>query len=146
MNKYQTQAKIYAIRSHQTDAVYIGGTLDTLPKRLFGQKQEYVRYLQGKHPYTTNCDLLKYDDHYIELIENYPCNDRNELNKRIGQLIRDTEKCVNKKIGGRTTTEYQIDNVEKFNQTHECECGGKYKIKYKARHEKSKKHQKYLEA
>jgi hypothetical protein len=30
-------------------------------------------------------------------------------------------------------------------QSHDCECGGKYKMKHRAEHNNSKKHKKYLE-
>jgi hypothetical protein len=43
----------------------------------------------------------KYDDVRIELIEEFPCENKMELNKREGHYIR-TLDCVNKVIPGRT--------------------------------------------
>jgi hypothetical protein len=39
----------------------------------------------------------KYDDVRIELIEEFPCENKMELNKREGHYIR-TLECVNKRI------------------------------------------------
>ena len=58
---------------------------------------------------------MKYDDAYIELIEECPCNDKNELNRREGQMIREMN-CVNKRIEGRTGKEYREDNKEYIKQ------------------------------
>jgi hypothetical protein len=99
--------KIYAIRSHQTAQVYVGSTIQPLSVRL------------GKHRLPSNSTssraIMRFPDAYIELIENYPCADKNELNRREGEFIR-TMDCVNKIIAGRTPAEYRADNKERLNQ------------------------------
>jgi hypothetical protein len=55
----------------------------------------------------------KYDDVRIELIEEFPCENKMELNKREGHYIR-TLECVNKLVAGRTKKEWREDNKEKF--------------------------------
>ena len=40
--------------------------------------------------------------------------------------------------------EYRENNKEKLNEKHECECGGKFTIKHKSTHEKSKRHCEYI--
>jgi hypothetical protein len=40
-------------------------------------------------------------DAYIELIEEYPCENREQLNKQEGGVIRQRE-CVNRRIAGRS--------------------------------------------
>lgn len=104
--KYQ-DSKIYALRSYQTDKVYIGSTYNTLAKRFGSHKSDF------KNPknYITSHEILKYEDCYIELVEDFPCNSKNELNRREGQVIRETN-CVNKFISGRTHREYCNDNPE----------------------------------
>jgi hypothetical protein len=97
--------KIYCIRSHQTDKIYIGSTTQTLAQRF------------GKHK-ALNCssrEIMKFEDCYIELLENYTCTDKNELNRREGELIR-LHDCINKNIAGRTSTEYYLDNKEQINE------------------------------
>ena len=53
------------------------------------------------------------------LIENYPCNSRDELTAREGQIIRKYKhdcECVNMFIAGRTGKEYKLDNKEQIKQ------------------------------
>ena len=89
------KGKIYSIRSNQTGKVYIGSTYNELPKRLHQHRKEYKCYLRGKKSYITSYEIIKYDDHYIELVENYSCKDRNELMRREGEIMRSMD-CVNK--------------------------------------------------
>jgi hypothetical protein len=114
MPDYQ-QGKIYCIRSHQTDEIYIGSTTQPLSKRMVNHRTNYGAWKEGRRHYMTSYGLLEYDDCYIELIEEYPCNSRMELERREGQLIREMD-CVNKKIAGRTKKEYQEDNKEKISE------------------------------
>jgi post-segregation antitoxin (ccd killing protein) len=106
--------KIYSIRSHQTDDVYVGSTTQPLSKRLSKHRQEFNRWKnENKNKkYYSSFEILKYDDAYIELIEAYPCNSKEELEKREGEIIRATENCVNKNIAGRTQKQYRADNKE----------------------------------
>jgi hypothetical protein len=109
-----SKSKIYAIRSHQTDECYIGSTCQNLAVRLGGHKRTYKSWKNGKNPFISSFILLdKYNDCYIELIEEFECKNKEELNRREGQVIRQTENCVNKNIAGRTDKQYQIDNCEK---------------------------------
>ena len=56
---------------------------------------------------------LGVDNYYIELIENCSCNNREELTKREGEIIREYKPDLNKHIAGRTLSEYKEDNREK---------------------------------
>ena len=65
---------------------------------------------------------------YIELLENHPCNSKEELLKREGELIRQMrDVCVNKVIAGRSKQEYESDNIEKLKQ---------YRKEYRNKHKK----------
>ena len=123
--------KIYAIRSHQTDNVYIGSTCDALYKRLYAHRGFKKKFDAGVGNYTTSFDILSYEDHYIELIENCPCDSKIELLRREGQVIRDTENCVNKNIAGRTQAEYYRDNAEQIKEYYKANSG-RLKEYYKA--------------
>jgi hypothetical protein len=101
-NRY-ANGKIYCLRSHQTDDIYIGSSTQLLYKRLYQHKKEKYN------------DLAKYDDVYIELIEEYPCNNKMELFKKEGEHIRAND-CVNKFIAGRTAKEWYIDNRDEILQ------------------------------
>ena len=113
-DKYQN-AKIYSIRSHQTDKVYIGSTCSPLAKRLYEHRKKYERYKSEKYDYVTSFEILKFDDHYIELVEEYPCQNKFQLHRREGQTIREVD-CVNKVIAGRTQVEYRHDNKDKIKE------------------------------
>ena len=70
-NKYQ-RGKIYKVASNKTEDIYIGSTCETLSRRLSQHRQDYKKYLKGKHDYITCWEVLKTDDYFIVLIENYP--------------------------------------------------------------------------
>lgn len=107
-----SKGKIYYLRSHQTDEIYIGSTTQSLAMRKGGHKGDYKRYLNGTKHFMTSFNITKYDDCYIELIEEYACENKQQLDKKEGQYIRDID-CVNKYIAGRTPKEYSIDTKEK---------------------------------
>ena len=114
VNERYQRGKIYCLRSHQTDLVYIGSTVQSLSKRIGGHRDKYKGWLKGTSNYVTSFEIIKYDDHYIELVENYPCKTKAELERCEGQIMRDTENCCNKVIVGRTGVEYRQDNKEKI--------------------------------
>lgn len=110
-NRYH-RGKIYAIRSHQTPDIYIGSTCNTLTKRL----SEHKSYYKKNNRYYTSFEILKYPDYYIELIEEFKCENKMELTRREGEIIRATENCVNKVVAGRTINEWREENKEDIAQ------------------------------
>ena len=172
MPNYQN-GKIYCIRSHQTDDIYIGSTTQKLCVRMAGHRKDYKRFINNKTHYYTSFDLCKYDDAYIELLEEYKCNNKEELEKREGEIIRSMD-CINKLVVGRTKQEYDKEyykinkkklkeyqktyklNPENMKKIKECKkeynkikitcCCGSIILKcQKLRHEKSQKHIKLME-
>ena len=111
--------KIYAIRSHQTDKIYIGSTITTLVRRLSRHKTDYKNWKNGCPHYMTSYELMKYDDMYIELLELYPCNNRLELCRREGELIREKD-CVNMIVAGRDKNEYMREYWVKNKDKIKC--------------------------
>ena len=110
-NKYNN-GKIYTIRSYKTDKFYIGSTIQPLYKRFNEHKTD-------KNCNMTSKIIIEYGDAYIELLENFSCNNKEELNKREGELIRlHKDNIVNKYINGRTKEEWYNDNKDKFKQQH----------------------------
>lgn len=104
--------KIYSIRSHQTNMIYIGSTTQTLAQRLTKHMSGYKAYLVNGKRYTSSYEIIKYGDSYIELVEVFPCSNKMELCKREGQFIRTTENTTNRRIEGRTKQEYRTDNAD----------------------------------
>ena len=113
-----SRGKIYIIRSYQTDQVYIGSTIQPLSNRMVTHRGMYKSYKLGGTNYTSSFEVIQFYDAYIELVENYPCNSNEELHRREGQLIRETENCCNKNIAGRTKEEYYgvPENKEKMKE------------------------------
>ena len=117
--KKQTEKRqtgyVYAVRSYQTDDIYIGSTLGTLRQRLYKHKNDLKQYNKGKYNYVTSYEIVKYDDAFIEMVEKYDNVNRMELHKYEGETIRST-KCVNKRIAGQTIKEYQLINKDKIKE------------------------------
>ena len=147
--------KIYSIRSHQTDLIYIGSTTETrLSARLSKHKAQYNFYNNNKGHYYTSYEILKFDDAYIELLEEVENVTKNELQRLEGEHIRQN-KCVNKFIAGQTRKEHYINNKDKYSEKHKeyykankdkintksnqiyiCSCNKSLSIGNKARHDK----------
>ena len=111
--------KIYTIRSHQTNKYYIGSTNQlTLAQRLGKHRSNYKEYLtNNNNSYISSFEILQHTDHYIELLELYPCNTKAELYRREGELIRQFKSdLVNIVINGRTAAEYRVDNKEQISE------------------------------
>ena len=105
MRNYQN-GKIYAVRSRsRPDLVYVGSTVSPLSERMGRHR--------GPNNDCTSKQIVDIGDAYIELIELYPCNSKEELNRREGHFQRSMD-CVNKVIAGRTIAEYREDNKEAF--------------------------------
>ena len=131
INKFNL-SKIYVIKSPQTDLYYIGSTTYPLCDRFTKHKSCYKRYLKGTCPFVTSFKIIEHDDAYIELLEDVNCENRNQLEKRESELIKEHKtQCVNKFIPCRTRKEwiqvnsdkikqydkqYRIDNTDKIKQ------------------------------
>lgn len=110
MPNYQN-GKIYAIKSYQTEKKYIGSTTQQLCVRLGKHRTDF------KDNKGTAKNILQYDDYYIELIENYACNNKEELEKRERFYIQENiNNCVNVRLPTRTQIEYIEDNKEKIKE------------------------------
>ena len=135
VNKYQN-GKIYAIRSFQTDKIYIGSTTSPLHKRYWGHLSPfrfYQRFCEDDCVtvyYMTSFEILKYADNYIELIEYFPCNTMYELHKREGEIMRDNiNLIVNKNIPTENEKLHRRDN-----SWFTCVCGNTMQRSYHQRH------------
>ena len=110
MVNYQ-EGKIYTLRSHQTELVYVGSTCTPLPKRFYKHKQDYNGWMKEYRPYISSYEVLQFEDCYIELHEACPCQNKAELERREGEIVREID-CVNKRIPGRKQPEYYEANKE----------------------------------
>jgi hypothetical protein len=107
MPDYQ-KAKIYRIISPSKNLVYYGSTTQTLSQRLTDHLKKKKYNKGGQY---TSYLVLDCEDYKIELVEEYPCNNKEQLFKKEGEYIKANE-CVNKYIAGRTDKEWRDDNRE----------------------------------
>ena len=163
--------KIEALNGEEND-IYIGSTTKTtLAERMARHRSQYKAWKNEKASYTSSFKLFdKYgiENCRIYLIQNFPCNSKDELNAREGHYIK-TIKCVNCNIAGQTRNEYR----KKYNEVHqehfkvynkdyhdkhkdkknetnklnkfECECGSICRVSDKSKHLKTGLHKKYIE-
>ena len=115
MNRYQN-GKVYKIIAPD-DTFYVGSTIQSLNERFGGHKYSFKSVKSGKNIRGTAVFELfeKYGVEVcrIELIEEYPCDSKRDLERREGEIIKNT-KCINKVVAGRTSEEYRLDNSEKL--------------------------------
>ena len=149
--------KIYRIICEETGRQYIGSTCSTLTKRLSGHKRRKT------------CSCKDFINPKIILIEDYPCERKDQLLMRERYWMENLE-CVNirrsiiseeerkinhqnkyirrKDIIGERSKQRYIDNKEKINNHAKekitCECGTIVCRRHISTHKKSKKHQKLL--
>ena len=175
-NRY-TNGSIYKVVDKGYNKCYIGSTCESLSQRMTRHRASYNHYLQDTtRPRNTIYDMFDefgVENCEIKLIEYCSCNNRDELRRREGILIKDTD-CVNKRIEGRTRPEYREDNkqhkqqymknynIEKKEEISEnkkqyrrmnkdyneeileCDCGAFVSRQWLQRHQKSSLHQRYL--
>ena len=72
----------------QTNLVYIGSTVQSLEERFRCHKKDFKNYTNGTYHYVSSYEIIKHDDAYIELIEDFPCASRRELFAREGAILR----------------------------------------------------------
>jgi len=166
MNKYRLYSKIYVVKSPNTDKVYVGSTV-----------QIYLSNRMTKHrtkvEKVSSSEVVDAGDSYIELLEKFPCECKEELKWRerywIEKLRSEDVNVVNKIRPTRTLEEkkacqdainaqtkivearkiYRETHREQIrahkNTKHMCECGIEYTQANKNRHLATKPHQKFLE-
>ena len=105
---------MYCIKSDSTpNLIYIGSTIQPLSIRFRAHKTSYKRWKNSTYNYTSSYEIIKFEDCYIQLIEDYPCDSKKDLCKREGEYIRNMTT-VNQTIPGRTNKQYKKDNKEQI--------------------------------
>jgi hypothetical protein len=148
--------KIYKIYSPGNPSLtYVGSTIQPLSVRFGGHKREYKRYKKGKCNYTTSFKIFdESDDYKIELIENVPCDSKEQLLRAEGKYIKEMN-CVNKRKSWRSEednkkyqrqyhrqyNQLQKEKIkERINKPYTCVCGRMINSKEKPRHSRTKIH------
>ena len=90
-----SQGKIYKIVCNKTGLIYIGSTYRSLEERLKEHVDNCKKYLDKKSNHLiSSIYVIYYNNYTIELIENYPCLNRKELEKKEFYYISNSD-CVN---------------------------------------------------
>ena len=151
MSMNYKNSKIYRIWSPQGDKVYIGSTTkELLCQRMTAHRKEYRKWKKTNIQCVTSYLLFEeygIENCFIELLEAKECNSKDELNQLEGKYIRELT-CVNKRVEGRTRKQYREDHKEEI-KSHKykslnCACGSMYSHCHLARHERTQKHQAYI--
>jgi hypothetical protein len=103
--------RIYRLVCNKTGKQYIGSTTQSLTKRKSIHKAGYNAWKANKRHYMTSYDIIDGQDYDIILVEDYPCQSKEQLHSRERHWIENTE-CVNKRIPTRTQKESNEDNKE----------------------------------
>ena len=150
--------KIYYIYSpsHPDVGFYFGSSKLTTKRRFSKHKSDYKRWLAGKSGYCASFKILEFGDAVIVKLEDFPCNNENELKLREKATIKcNRPRCVNINNPAPTAEErktktqatkqawYQshAQEIQAYNQIYViCECGQRVNKASKARHMRSQKH------
>jgi len=108
-----SNGKIYRLVCNVSGKQYIGSTTQPLSKRKNKHKTDFNHYKKGQFNYITSFMIIEGGNYDIFLIENYPCQSKEQLHARERHFIETTE-CVNKYIPTRTKQEWTKDNEEKI--------------------------------
>jgi len=139
-----SQGKIYKVIC-ESGKVYIGSTVQCLKQRLISHTTP-----------SNKCETKHFINPKIELIENFPCETKQELWWKEREWFDKTD-CVNKMRPIATSEEkkrkekrrkYYEKNreiiKEKQNEKFNCDCGGKFTRQNKSTHLKRKIHIDYV--
>ena len=105
MPDYQ-KTKIYQIWSPNSEKVYVGATTQSLSMRM-------VEHRKPSSSTSSSKIIIDLGDAKIELLQQFPCDNKMESDKKEGEYIRKLD-CVNKTIIGRTGKEWREDNKDKL--------------------------------
>jgi len=109
-----SNGKIYKIISENSEKYYIGSTTQPLSKRFSDHKSNYKMFQNGKYDNCSSFNVVKEENCKIILIEEYPCENKNQLESRERYWIEQFKNnIVNKVIPTRTDKEYYNDNKDK---------------------------------
>ena len=150
MSKYQFGV-IYKITNTKNSEVYVGSTTMDIEIRLVKHKCDAKKrpHISKFYTYMNEQGIDEFD---IEVVEEFPCNSKKELEKREGEIIREIGT-LNSRIAGRTNQEYRNEfkdylrefareNKKKWrmdNREHYLEKEKGYKKKYREKYKEQLK-------
>ena len=140
-----SHAKVYKIYSPSRPdiGIYIGSTVQALSARMATHRGLYRHWKSGNTNFTSSFPILEVGDALIVLLEDVPCQRKEQLLARERFWIETTE-CVNRVIPQRTLAEWYVANREvltaRKSEVVTCECGCRVRRDHLRRHRKTSKH------
>ena len=86
--------KIYKITNPNNPKWYIGSTILTLEKRMIQHQRAKKSFDKGNKSARQLASFELLEGGNIELIKDFPCQSRRELQKAEGQMIRDNKESI----------------------------------------------------
>jgi len=111
-----SKSKIYKIVptcEYEEGDEYYGSTTRPLSERMNEHRRNH-KYKETGCYWSTQILFDKYgiENCKIELFEEYSCSNKEQLVKREGEIMR-ANKCINKRVEGRTSQEWELANWDK---------------------------------
>ncbi len=135
------KSKIYQIKNVLNDDIYVGSTTEALATRMTKHRYEAKRNQCTLHKTMRELGTKAF---FIELIEEYPCANKQELNAREGHFIKQ-RGTLNDKVAGRSPSEYYNDvrpqklaYAAQYRASHDRKA---YDAEYREAHREKKKEQ-----
>ena len=116
--KSYDNGRIYCIRNSVSDDIYVGSTTQPLSKRMQKHRSSMTSERDGNMLIYQKMREIGKQHFYIELYEEYPCENIEQLRKREGEIIRELKPSLNKRIEDRTIQEWKQDNKQKIQEWH----------------------------
>ena len=160
-----SKGKIYKITNDYNDHIYIGSTCDTLAKNFSKHKSQCGSQDRSHYPLYKLINDIGFERFRIQLICDYPCEDKYQLCQKTSEYIRQYENTLNlhgedhkekrKTQKEQNKTEIQIkvkaDLEQRINRQKDkkpsilCACGCEILKRCLKTHQTSKKHIEFME-
>lgn len=140
--------KIYVVRNRCSDKVYVGSTTQPLHKRMASHRHPTCDTRTYHMELSVKMRELGVDNFYIELVEEYPCNNLLELRARENYYIIKFDS-INNGYNNRAEepkrSQAQQLRQKKWNHSSgQCICGYKYTKPNRSAHMQSNRHKNAL--
>ena len=108
-------AKVYQILNTVNKDVYVGSTTQPLSKRMAKHRMTTNDKRRQHYTLYKNMKDVGVEHFYIELLENCPCENKEQLRQREGHYIREIGT-LNSRIECRTQKEYREEHKDKIKE------------------------------
>ena len=98
--------------------MYVGSTTQPLSKRFQNHKESINNKRDGNMIIYQWMREIGKQHCYIELYEEYPCRNVEQLGKLEGEIIRELKPSLNKRVEDRTKQEWKQDNKQQMREYH----------------------------